>query len=136
MLTHIFAALLAAQSPQDCAKIDLPDERLACFDALFPGERAPIDPESQFGLSKSEQLRRVDRTPMPDAIEVSIKSVVVLADKRRSVQLGNGALWILPRETNRDRLRPGDVVSIQAAALGSFMLKTPNGILVRAKRAR
>ncbi len=136
MLTHLFAALLATQSPQDCARIESPGERLACFDALFPGERTPVDPESQFGLSPGEQLRRVEPAPAPESIEGAIQSIDVMRDNRRRVVLTNGQIWIVPAQTNKDRLKPGDAISIQTGSFGGFMLKTPNGILVRARRAQ
>jgi hypothetical protein len=134
-LSLILGLLLSAQTPQDCARIEAASERLACFDSFFPGERAPVDEESRFGLNKGEQLRRVDPEPAPSSIQDSVKSVVKLRDNRRRVELVNGQVWILSAETTRDRIRPGDAISIQAGSFGGYLLKTPNGILVRARRA-
>ncbi len=134
----------AAQS-HPCAKVPDPDERLACYDQAFP----PV-PEARSGVEERRrqavedfglnQRQVSDRRPEgqgdvePDRIEATVARVTERASGERMVALENGQTWLLTEVTSRGRLKPGDKVTIRAAALGTFMLLTPKRVPLRARR--
>ena len=131
-----------------CTTVVDPAERLACYDAAFPpasGVRSgAIDVEAErakalknFGLNK---LQVNDRQPEPlrdlepKRIEAKVLRITNRATGERVVTLDNGQTWLLTEVSSKGRLKPGDPVAVRTAALATFMMVTPSGAAVRAKR--
>ncbi|MES2858394.1 MAG: hypothetical protein V4704_04355 [Pseudomonadota bacterium] len=140
---------LATAAPQShpCASVMDPAARLACYDKAFPpaaDARSGVDIQAEkeqalrdFGLNKA-QLRVRDpdrmREVAPDQIEAAVTRIVSRATGERVVTLDSGQVWLLTEVTSRGYLKVADRVVVRAAALGSFMLVTPKGVPLRARR--
>lgn len=140
----------AADAPHPCARVIDARERLACYDASYPpvanARTDSVDLAAQreaaqrdFGLSKT-QLRESEPERMdalaPDRIQAKIVDVRENADGRRTVTLDNEQLWLLTEASWKGQLSAGDTVTVREAAMGSYMLLTPRGIALRARRLR
>lgn len=141
-----------------CAVIDAPDARLSCYDALAgrqaqrsaavtaPSAAAPARPTAaatpapaaarssdprDFGLTA---LQRKIEPSGPAAIEVRI--VGLNADRLGNavVTLDNGQVWSV--HDNDARLEVGEQVTIKRAALGSFLMTTPERHAYHVRRTR
>jgi hypothetical protein len=156
MRGRIYVALVllvpacAASAQHPCANVVVAQERLACYDAAFPpvaGARSELqDLAAQreaalrdFGLDKT-QLRESEPERMevlaPGRIQAKIVHVRENGDGRRTVTLDNEQVWLLTEATSRGWLDSGDAITVREAALGSYMLLTPRGIALRARRLR
>ena len=142
---------VSAQSSvsHQCASVVNPDERLICYDTAFPpgaGVQSAVSAEEKrrkgvedFGLNRL-QLRA--RSPelmqdvLPDRIESTVTRVSTNADGKRVVTLGNGQVWLLIEPSGKGWLKQGDSVVIREAALSSYMLVTPGGVALRARRTQ
>jgi hypothetical protein len=146
--TIAFACCLAgtlAAAEHPCADIAVPEQRLACYDRAFtptgtnpqPIERVDEKSrEQKFGLSRA-QLRSVspeDAELAPDRITATIVRIDDLKRGRRLLTLDNAQRWILTESGAKGTLAAGDQITIKSAALGSFLLMTPSGLALRAKR--
>jgi hypothetical protein len=138
------AGIAAEGDAERCRAIAAPSERLACWDEIYPPTAAdpaaaatPVDARGAFGLTAGQRLEREGRAEnVPDRIEATVTMIALERDRRRRVTLEDGQVWLLPPATTRERIDVGDRVAIRKAALGSFLLRTRNGIDVRAKRVR
>jgi hypothetical protein len=158
LISLVFLALLSsstfAQAPLPpefvtCSRIQNNGERLACYDRAVaylsqPAERQTSAPsaETSFGLQAS-----VPQPPAAAAVEESkhgeVSSITahvteVTSDRegRKVIALDNGQAW---RELNKSgfvTLQAGDEVTINRAALGSFMMSVPNGRPLRVRRVK
>lgn len=139
-----------AAAQHACANIVDAQQRLACYDTAFPpvsGARTdPADLALQreaalrdFGLNKA-QLREAEPELMqvlaPDRIQAKVVHVRENGDGRRTVTLDNHQMWLLTEATSKGWLDSGDTVTVKEAAFGSYMLLTPSGIGLRARRVR
>jgi hypothetical protein len=128
---------------RSCLSIERNTERLACFDravAVLLGSQnaAAPSPESSFGMVASTP--KPNSAKVPDAPE-DVKSVrgrvksVSPADGGSTVELENGQVW---RQISGGTmlLKPGDEVTINRAALGSFQMIVPSGRNGKVKRIR
>jgi len=138
----------AAGESHPCAPLSDASQRLACYDAAFP-RPADVRPEpvvdeaarasslQEFGLSK-EQLRQRDperaREVMPDQLQAIVAGVAYRQTGERLISLEGKQVWLLTEVTSKGQLSVGDSVVIRRAALGSFMLVTPGGVRLRARR--
>ncbi|WP_438999284.1 hypothetical protein [Variovorax beijingensis] len=140
------AAAVPQQSHSCASEVDA-DARLACYDKAFP----PVE-GAQSGVSSLEERRkeaiedfgfnkqqRVDRDPElqaiePDRIQATVEGVLERPSGERVITLVNGQVWLLTEGGSRGRLKADDQVTIRNAALGSFMMVTPSGIALRARR--
>ena len=146
-----------------CAAIDDPVARLACFDAAFPRPPhttaptaaatsaataapkpaaaavvadKPVAEAKEFGLS-SKQRASVEAKPAEPAVEVTtagVKTVRKLPSGYLLIGLDNDQVW---QQTEIDSLvlvRPGDRVQIRQASMGSFLLVTPSHYSTRVRR--
>lgn len=116
----LVAAAVGQVPGADCAGIEVPEDRLACYDAAYSGGPqtaadavVEMSPENNFGLPKAEEA-------------VSIRSPVIRLDKgptgRYTFYLANGQVW-QQIETKRLKVRDGEsVVEIKHGALGSYRL--------------
>lgn len=151
-LIHSAAARAEGSVPAEflsCSRIQKNGERLACYDQAVaylsqPTEQQAAAPsaEASFGLQAN-----VPRAPAASAVEAATTDEVssitariteVTSDRegKKVVTLDNGQTW---RELNKSgfvTLEAGDEVTINRAALGSFMMSVPNGRPLRVRRVK
>lgn len=138
--------LYAASPGHPCAREPDPDRRLSCYDQAFgaPDTRAQSaaleEKERQdFGLAEKQK----DERPLARAAANAVDEVGgVIADisrdgrGHRRLTLENGQRWLITESTVRGPLSVGDRITIKQGALSSFMLVTPSGVGLRARRLR
>lgn len=121
-------APVAAGPPADpaaCAAIDADAPRLACYDALFrnaaPAQQAAAQAtkaasqaEARFGLIERAQPVQVEE------LTSRVVEVGQRAANRVVLTLENGQRWQTNEAADARYFRPGDLVTIEPAALGSF----------------
>ncbi len=82
-------------------------------------------PEDQFGLAPAQVKKKPEPAPEPAAPE-SIESVLKELTKRRTGELiytlENGQRWIQVEADTAGKLKPGAVVTIRKASMGSYKL--------------
>ena len=101
----------------DCASIEAPDERLACYDAAAGPESVPV-PAPQpddFGLSKSKSETE------GESLTGQVVGVWQDAYRKLSIELDNGQVW-RQIESKRFSVEVGDVVVIRHGSVGSYKL--------------
>jgi hypothetical protein len=153
-LTFISSATLAqtATVPPEfatCSRIQNNGERLACYDRAVAylsqstqQQTAAPSPEGSFGLQAS-----VPQPPAAAATEESKSDAVtsitarvtdVSSDRegKKVVTLDNGQTWRELTKSSFVSLASGDEVTINRAALGSFMMSIPNGRPLRVRRVK
>jgi hypothetical protein len=149
------------ESATACAAIASDDARLDCYDGLFRTKAAVAE---SFGLTEAQKVQmaqdeasapvRPEAAPMtspspatgpatvPKAAPVvdRVESVVAEVSERRNegtrVTLENGQVWMQVDTSMRLLVRPGDAVTIRAAALGSYTLKAGGRPAVRVRRLK
>jgi hypothetical protein len=119
-----------------CATIAGRDDRLACYDSLA-GRRpdtptphtqfsktqpAPVPTKEDFGLTVLQTRKTGSPPPQIQSIDALVKSIGQSASGRMLITLDNGQSWEL--DSPDVLLAAGSAVSIQRAALGSFLLTT------------
>lgn len=148
VLSTPVAADLAA-SVATCSKIESPDARLACYDAIampvgpdavaeppveavLPAEPEPapvvestFDAEEMFGKSEheiQEAVRERSGEARLERLVATAQDVRKLANGRLSIKLDNGQEWrqVVAKQF---RVRAGDVIEIRSGRIGSFFLK-------------
>lgn len=140
MLAFLAAAGGAAAHP--CADVPLAAERLACYDKAFPPTPAVLQAEAARGVRDfGLQAAPIPRNPPdveadPDAVEGRVTAVSQHSSGQRVVRLDSGQQWLLTEGGSRGPLADGDTVTVRKAALGSYMLVTPAGVTLRARRVR
>ncbi len=114
----------------------------AASTAAAPGAPsvAAMTPEERFGFRGEVAREALDRQraelPELERLTSTVQSASRQAGGDFVVALANGQVWAqLPTGTPQ-RLKVGDEVTISPAALGSYMMKLPNGRGVRVKRVR
>jgi hypothetical protein len=101
---------------------------------------AQMTPEERFGFRGEVARETLDRQ-RAELPELERLTTTVTATGRQAggdfvVTLANGQVWAqLPTGTPQ-RLKVGDEITISPAALGSYILKMPNGRGVRVRRVR
>jgi hypothetical protein len=133
---------------KQCAEINEPAKRLACYDQV--AERPPAagaalpknspvakdsaaaaPPKESFGLYTAEH-------PAAPAVEALITakviSIGISSSGRSTVALEGNQVWEL--DSADPVLANGDAVTIKRGTLGSFILTTPAGRLHRVHRVR
>lgn len=103
--------------------------------AMAPAVAAPAPTGTE---TLTERFGLPAATPGPDsrldAIEASVVSVERLPRGERLFRLSNGQRWTESGAQGRGHLVPGDVVRIERAAFGSFLLVTPARVGLRVRR--
>jgi hypothetical protein len=151
------AETVAAAPPktlQECAAINEPGERFACYDRLAgraPATQAtlpiappaataptassptqpPAAPKGSFGLYNAEHPAALKVEPSHTA------KVAVLgsnANNKMTVSFDSGEVWELASAD--PLLAAGDTVTIKRATFGAFLMTTPSGRIHRARRLR
>ncbi|WP_417763406.1 hypothetical protein [Shewanella sp.] len=144
-MRHLWLAMLSVgftlpamasveQSLQQCVQITNDTQRLACFDELSasintaniqievatPATSSVPSPSSsavdRFGAKPKEAINE------PDEIKLTVASINKSPRGALIITFENGQIW-RQLQAQRYRLRPGDKVTIEKAALGSFLLR-------------
>lgn len=148
---------VSAELPQallDCVRENDDVERLACYDryvAIFAGESDKLadatpapdvgvanrgapplerpDAVHAFGMTGelARRNRSADEPAVPEFINAGISRIVEKPRGERIVYLDNDQVW---EERTRARgllLEVGDIITVEAAALGSFRMVGPDG---------
>jgi hypothetical protein len=100
---------------------------------------APVSsPEADFGLSKwtKRNLDPEAAKAAPKRITARVQQVGQQRDGRFVVTLDNDQVWLQSETMSRARVAVDDEVTIREAALGSFLLVTPNDVATRVRRVR
>lgn len=140
-----------------CAAIPADAQRLTCYDDVFGRpttgaavttarinlpSAAPvpgIDPAADFGLSEAAKRARDPEKAMA-TMPVQISGRVAEVSRRPTgelvVTLEGGQVWAQIDIETKAVLKPGDSVTIKKAALGSYLLVTPNRVATRVRRLR
>lgn len=157
-LLSIVSSVLAssaslAQSPVpaefvSCSQIQKNGERLACYDRAVAylsqpaGQQAAAPtPETSFGLQASVPQPPAAAVPAEKSEEVSsitarVTEITSDREGKKVVALDNGQTWRELSKSGFLTLNPGDEVTINRAALGSFMMSIPNGRPIRVRRVK
>ncbi len=162
MRPSLLAGILCAAIPQALAH-DLPaalgacrgekDDapRLACYDreVAKAGEQsapapaaaeavAPQTPEEKFGyrgvLAREEQERT--KVAVLEQLEATVTEIARRGDGAMVMTLDNGQVWAQNRPDAFFRLKVGERVKIEPAALGSFMMIGPSKRTARVTRVK
>ncbi|MCC4606062.1 hypothetical protein HG421_04990 [Xanthomonas campestris pv. badrii] len=121
-----------------CASVPDPVPRLACYDTSFPPTPAVRAAEAsravrEFGHDAARPASASGDKP-PAQVSAAVLAVAYRTDGTRIVTLDNQQRWAVTEPTSRGHVAERDVVTIRKAAMGSFMLVTPGGVALRARR--
>jgi hypothetical protein len=135
-----------ARPTHACVRLQDRNERLDCYDAAFgrPAAEASPRPEpalapnadANFGLTQQQIDSKAPGGVSVKSDRVTSEVVALKRDRdgRFTVTLQNGQVWDQIEIQSTARLATGDQVTIRGAAMGSFLLVTPNGVATRVKR--
>jgi hypothetical protein len=142
-------SVACADGAHPCASETDPQARLACYDQSFPpinatlhtrpAPRGAAELQQEFGLSSRELEDRKpasEREPEIDYIEALVAEVRGIQGGQRVLHLDNGQTWQLTEGGSKGPLRSGDRVTVRRALFGSYILTTPGGIGLRARRVQ
>lgn len=129
----VVAAITACRGEADDAK------RLACYDreadriAAHPAPAAAaapaLTPEERFGrrgkLTEEEKDRKKAEARELGELVATVTEIWTRSDGLMKITLDNGQVWSQNAPDPFFRLRTGDKVKIQPAALGSFLMSGP-----------
>lgn len=138
-------------TPHRCASISEDGARLACYDAAFgppPSGRSKASELSaapknlsagsgrEFGFTPAqrEAATGAPQTADADSIKVSVQALRHRPTGEFIATFDNGQTWVQREVNPRAVLEVGDSVTIRKAALGSYLLVTPNRIATRVRR--
>lgn len=130
-----------------CYGIKQTGERLACYDRAVeylrqPGDQAAApSAETSFGLQGGvKDVRKIDApAEQPEQTASVTARVTQVSDSReglKTITLDNGQTWRQVSGSNTAFLNVGDEVTISRAALGSFLMRIPNGGPLRVRRLK
>lgn len=140
------ASLRACRAEKDDA------QRLACYDrevdrlgtqAASPGAApaAPAQtPEERFGRTGAMNREESDRKELESRdlseLHATVTEIWTRADGLMVLTLDNGQIWKQVRPDSLFRIKAGENVKIQPAALGSFLLSGPTKRSTRVSRVK
>jgi hypothetical protein len=135
------ATLRACRAEQDDAK------RLACYDrevdrqdSQAPPAVPAATPEERFGrtgvMTREEADRKEQESRELTELQATVTEIWTRADGLMVLTLDNGQIWKQVRPDSRFRLKAGEKVKIQPAALGSFLLSGPTKRSTRVSRVK
>ncbi len=137
-----FAALAGDTQAALCACRAMADDaaRLACYDreadrvaALPAADAAPaapvLSPEERFGrrgvIAREEEDREKAAMRELGELHATVTEIWTRSDGLMRITLDNGQVWSQNRPDPFFRLKTGEKVKIEPAALGSFLMSTP-----------
>lgn len=140
------AAAEEAASPLKACRAEADDERrLACYDREVDrlddaAAKAPeMTAEERFGrsgtMARAEFDRERDETRQGELI-ATITEIWTRSDGLMVMTLDNGQVWSQNRPDPFFRIRNGDKIKIQAAAMGSYLLSGPSKRSTRVTRTK
>ena len=117
-----------------CKAISQPQARLNCYDGLFgvvtTAAAASEASPAAFGLPRP--------APAPDRavtrIQARVRSIDVDGRQAVRVALDDGSVWLVLEPS--PRVEAGELVTVENAALASFLLVTPDRHSYRVRRIR
>lgn len=145
-------AAAASESPFKSCRVE-PDDtrRLACYDrevdrmggtpvsADKPAEPPPLTTEERFGrrgtMSREEQDRERNQAREGE-LTALITEVWTRSDGLMVMTLDNGQVWTQKRPDSFFRIKPGDRIKIEPAAMGSYLLSGPSKRSTRVTRTK
>ena len=132
------ASLRACRSEGDDMK------RLACYDREIDRRAPPPAPaataEERFGrtgaMNREESERKEQESRDMSELHATVTEIWTRADGLMVLTLDNGQIWKQVRPDSLFRLKAGEKVKIQPAALGSFLLSGPSKRSTRVSRVK
>jgi hypothetical protein len=133
-----------------CSRIQKNAERLACYDRAVAYLSQPAEPqaaaptaETSFGLQASvpqppAAAASPESAKSEDVSSITARVTEISSDRegKKVVALDNGQTWREVSKSGLVALKAGDEVTINRAALGSFMMSVPNGRPFRVRRVK
>lgn len=139
-------AAMAAEDPGAALRICRSEandaKRLACYDREVDrlGPQAAPTPEERFGrtgaMSREESDRREQESRDLSELHATVTEIWTRADGLMVLTLDNGQIWKQVRPDSLFRLKAGEKVKIQPAALGSFLLSGSSKRSTRVSRVK
>jgi hypothetical protein len=148
MVLVMSALSLSARAEEDCAAIDDPEARLACYDQQFSRSSGAEDDESSEAVTAEPQKSQTAASEVQESSKgglfdqdervdftSTITYVHARAQQKMVFQLENEQVWMqsVPRLL---RIREGDQVTIENASVGGYMMRTDRGVTTRVERIR
>ncbi|MDY6945646.1 MAG: hypothetical protein SXG53_08000 [Pseudomonadota bacterium] len=142
------AAEPASQVPPEfltCYGIQRTGERLACYDRAVEylkqsGDKlAAPSAEASFGLQgRTKETREKDSSADAEqtAVTARVSEVSASRDGMKTITLDNGQTWRQITGSNAVFVEAGDEVTVSRGALGSFLMRVPNGGPLRVRRLK
>jgi hypothetical protein len=130
-----------------CYGIQQTGERLACYDRAVEYLRqsgakvAAPSAETSFGLQgRTSEPRNndsvKDRPEQTESVTARVSSITDGRNGLKVITLDNGQTWRQLTSANAVFLGVGDEVTVNRAALGSFLMHVPNGGPLRVRRVK
>lgn len=136
------AALRTCRSERDDVK------RLACYDReadrlgtqAAPPAAPPLTPEERFGrtgaMNREDADRKAQESRELGELRATVAEIWTRADGLMVLTLDNGQIWKQVRPDSVFRLKTGEKVRIQPAALGSYLLSGESKRSTRVSRVK
>lgn len=136
------ATLRTCRSEPDDAK------RLACYDReadrlgtqAAPPAAPPLTPEERFGrtgaMIRDESDRKEQESRELGELRATVTEIWTRADGLMVLTLDNGQIWKQVRPDSAFRLKAGEKIRIQPAALGSYLLSGESKRSTRVSRVK
>lgn len=130
-----------------CYGIKQTNERLACYDRAVEYLRQPSEgagapsAETSFGLQRRVNEPRKNEAPVDEpeqttSVTAHVSEVSSNRDGMRVITLDNGQVWRQLTSSTAAFINVGDEVTVTRAALGSFLMRLPNGGPLRVRRMK
>lgn len=119
-----------------CASTVDRDARLSCYDKMFPPTPEVLSADAERSTRAFGARAAPRSSGAPQALSARILRLDRDARGGRAVTLDNDQVWQLTESSSMGRLAQGDVVTMRSGALGSYMLVTSGGAVLRARRIR
>lgn len=143
---------VAAEAPETnvppefltCYGIKRTGERLACYDRTVEylrqsGEKvAAPSAEAAFGLQArtSESRKETSEAEQTSSVTARVSEVSATREGFKIIKLENGQTWRQLTGSSTVYLNVGDEVTVDRGALGSFLMRIPNGGPLRVRRVK
>jgi hypothetical protein len=124
--------------------------RLACYDRVFDGAQQAVAPpaaaaavltaEEKFGrkgtMTREDADRKEKESRALGELQARVTEIWTRSDGLMVVTLDNGQEWKQNRPDSFFRLKMGDTVKIQPAAMNSFLMSGPSKRSTRVTRVK